>query len=230
MIIRTRRRCLYPPADQQNGSYNRQHRGNGPCQVRESGRSKASSNLYGTGPGNRLQREAQILCRLEPILWVFFQAVANDLLISRRNLGLLQIGTGRLFAQNRSHGVDFRFAVKGPASGHHLVENRAKAENVTAVIDCLAAKLLGRHVGYGAYDRAVLCDRGQILDCAMVVRAGLKLGHSEVKNLYAIVVRDEQILWFQITMNNMAIVCSDKRVYNLERILGGISRRDTSFT
>src|SRR5215469_12055461 len=230
MISRTRCRCLNPPTDQQQCGRNCHHRRNGPSDLQEPGCSMASSSLYGTGPGNRLQRERQILCRLEPILWVFFQAVANDLLIRRRNLGLLQIGTGRLFAQDRSHRVDFRFALKGPASGYHLVENRAKAEDVTAVIDCLAAKLLRRHVGYSAYDRAVLCDRGQILDSAIVFRAGLKLGYSEVKNLYAIVVRDEQILWFQITMNNMAIVCSDKRVYNLERILGGISRRDTSFT
>ena len=61
---------------------------------------------------------------------------------------------GSGLVQDRVHRVDAGVAAERRPAGEHLVQQDAEAEDVAAVIDLAAARLLGRHVGDGAEHHA----------------------------------------------------------------------------
>ena len=58
----------------------------------------------------------------------------------------------RIFVQDRVERVGLRDPLERPQASQHLVEHDAEAENVGAVIEPRAPRLLRRHVGHGADD------------------------------------------------------------------------------
>ena len=67
--------------------------------------------------------------------------------------------SGSLFSTRRQHVRDV-VARERAAAGEHLVEHDAEGPDVGALVDGLAARLLGRHVGRRAEDHAHLRRRG----------------------------------------------------------------------
>jgi hypothetical protein len=133
----------------------------------------------------------------------------------------------RLFAQDRDERLGARLALEGTLSRHHLVEDRAEGELVGTEVERLAARLLGRHVAGRAHDRAGLGRRrhGGRHD-RQVRRSGLdQLGEAKVEDLDEPVLRDHEVLGFQIPVNNprgvglgesVGHLCAD-----LEELAGG---------
>lgn len=86
----------------------------------------------------------------------------------------------------------------GPLVGEHLVEHRAKREQVGARIDCLTAYLLRRHVAGRAQDRAWVgrCSGGGISACRD------RLGQAEVENLDLTIREEKDVGWLEIAMDD----------------------------
>ena len=144
---------------------------------------------------NGLQCKYQVFRRLKPVLRLLLNAVTDDILISSGNGSLIEIRSCRLLPQNGCHSVDFGFSMKGPLARKQLIKDRAKAEDVASVIDRLAPKLFGRHVGHRADHRSVLGNGGQAFEATLFLSRELKLGHAEIENLDAVVVGEKQIFW-----------------------------------
>src|ERR1035438_6287676 len=184
---------------------------------------------HGRSRRQSLQCEDQILGGLEAVLWFLLQTMLDDVLISRRDRRLFQVGGWRLFAQHRGHRVDFGFTTKRPASSHHFVENRTEAEDVAAVVYRLAPQLLGRHVGDGANHSSMLGYRRQTLDAAIVFGRRLQFGHTEIQDLDPPVVRQKQIFRLEIAMNNEPVMSGGKALSDLESIVRGVPHGDGTF-
>ena len=52
-----------------------------------------------------------------------------------------------------------------------------------------------------------------------------KLGKAEVKNLHSSIIRNENVLWLQIPMNDPTLVRRRKSVQHLLRVIQGLSHR-----
>ena len=75
----------------------------------------------------------------------------------------------------------------------------------------------------------MLGHRGHAFDGAIVVGRSLQLGHTEIQNLDAAVVGDEQILRLEVAMNDVAIMRSGESMGDLESIVGRLGNRDRAF-
>ncbi len=76
--------------------------------------------------------------------------ILDDALNGRRYCAIRFRQLRRIVFQDRAHGVGGGLPSKRPFAGEHLVENRAEAENVTAVGGFLPPHLFRRHVAHGA--------------------------------------------------------------------------------
>ena len=61
---------------------------------------------------------------------------------------------GRIFFEDRRHGLGRGVATKGALAGDHFVEHGAESKNVGAGIDGSATDLLGSHIAGGAHDNS----------------------------------------------------------------------------
>ena len=121
---------------------------------------------------------------------VFFEAAAEQAADADRGVGR-ECGEVGLALDDGGKGVDHAVATKGGAAGEHLVEDAAKGPEVRALIDGLAAGLLGTHVGGGAEDHSdfggvevdgfPLVERDGAVGFAGV--AGDRLGEAKVEYL-----------------------------------------------
>ena len=93
------------------------------------------------------EREREIARRLETGGRVLLHAPAGDEPERRWNRSRRFVGDGRRRVfQDRADGVGRRGSGERTAAGEHLEDDAAQREDVDAVIDGLAARLLGRHV------------------------------------------------------------------------------------
>ncbi len=144
---------------------------------------------------------------METVRRLLLEAAPDDAI---ERAGQVRIDLGelrRILLQDRVHRLDVRIALEGAPAGHHFVEDRAEGKDVGAVVERLAADLLGRHVTDGAHDRADsrigdprLADVGH--------RAGQFgcLGESKIEDLDDAVLSDEDVLRLQIPMDDPALV------------------------
>jgi hypothetical protein len=112
-------------------------------------------------------------------------------------------------------------AGKGAAAAEHFVEDGAEAEDVAAGIDGFALGLLGGHVGSGAGDFAFLADGGG-LRLEPVRRAGQELGKAEIEDLDAAVAVDEDVVGFQVAVDDAGLVGGGESVADLDGVAEGI--------
>src|SRR5689334_2773065 len=98
------------------------------------------------------------------------------------------------------------------ASGH-LIQHRPKREQIGSRIEILTSDLLGRHISNRAQRGARTGERffwqrssrlgrsfygfGDSSNCRLVV-----LGQSKIKNLHLPACRDENVGWFDVTVND----------------------------
>src|SRR5437899_2036114 len=111
--------------------------------------------------------------------------------------------------------------MKSPAARKHLIENGAKRKDVGTVIDGLATDLLRRHVAYCAHNDARIgidTSRGNVCLRLTAVRLS-EFRNAEVENFYAAIIGDEDVVGFQIAMNDSFLMCGGKPVRDLARVL-----------
>ncbi len=113
---------------------------------------------------------------------------------------------GRIFVQDRDHGVRRRRLLECPLAREHFVEKRADGEDIGAVVDAGAAHLLGGHVTDCAHHESGLggVDSGEV--SGFKFRLALnQFGETEVQDFNLIVLSDEQVFRFKVAMNDAPV-------------------------
>ena len=172
--------------------------------------------------GERFEIESEIACRMEALRGILFQAMADDALERGRNVARGFGKLGRLFFEDRAHGVGSGVAVEGAFAGEHFVEDRAEGKDVGAVIGGLAADLLGRHVAGGAHDQCrVRWRRGRWARrrrSASDFGPG-QLGQTEVEDLDAAVFGEEDVFGLEVAVDDALFVRGGEAAGDLQGIL-----------
>src|SRR5580693_1104115 len=123
---------------------------------------------------------------------VFLQTLEDDSFHLGRQVGVETDWRYWGTIQNGFENYSRALSAKGQRAGGHLVQDRAKREQVGARIEFLGANLFRRHIGYGAHRSAGI---GEGLFQGQTVHAGAlgleDLGQSEVENLGVTVRGDD---------------------------------------
>ena len=110
-------------------------------------------------------------------------------------------------------------APKRQRPGTHLVENGAKGKQIGPGVEVLASNLLGRHIRDGAHRATGTGERFFGVDgrCAESDASRFEgdLGKSKIKNLRAPAIRDENVGWLDITMNDVLRMSGIQGIGNL---------------
>ena len=112
------------------------------------------------GERRLLQCGDELLRGLEPLLRRLLDAPPDDAVEGRRNAPARRRQVGRLLVEDGGHRVRGRVLLERFLAGEQLVEDRPEREDVRAVVDGVAAHLLGGHVPGGPHDRAGLREVG----------------------------------------------------------------------
>src|SRR6185436_8242857 len=97
------------------------------------------------------------------------------------------------------------------------------------MIDSTSGSLLRRHVADGSHHGAGLSAHltcWHIRGRFTLVSRFDQFGETEVEDLYAAVSRYENVIWFEIAMDDAAFVSSRKPASDLHRVFGRAPRRE----
>ena len=110
--------------------------------------------------------------------------------------------------------------MKRSRPGQHFVEDRAEAKQVGAVIGGVSANLFRGHVTNRAQHNARFRAPGQS-GCAGTECFRLldEFGEAEVKNLDAPIFGDEQVLWFEVAVDDTLLVGRSQAVSDLNSVI-----------
>ena len=119
-------------------------------------------------------------------------------------------GRRRLLGEDGHQRLHRGGPLEGAAAADHLVEDGAQRELVGAMVDGLAARLLGRHVARRAHDHALartrqrgLLARGQVDRVVLPLRRhGRELHQAEVEDLHQAVVGDHDVLGLEVAVHD----------------------------
>ena len=148
------------------------------------------------------------------------RAIRSRTLAGRGRRQLRQVGLAR---EDQTERLGDRLAVEQPRAGEHLVEHDAEGPDVGALVDGLAARLLGRHVGGGAEDHAGRRHGGRgdgrrVHGVARRADRGLgaqRLGEAEVEHLDGAVVADLDVGGLEVAMDDALLVRGLERLGDL---------------
>ena len=202
-------------------------------------RARRLTTRDGATPGATAARVAESDVRLSrakarsPADWkrcsgALLEAAAHDALDVRRD-GLVREREVRgLFAEDRRDDVGAGIAAERLPSREHLVEHRAEGEEIAARVGRFAAHLLGCHVTHGSEDHARLraARRGGEVRALPRARVLGELRETEVENLDAPVLRDEEVLGLEIAVDDALVVRGGKAAGDLDRPVHGAAKRE----
>jgi len=177
--------------------------------------------------GQRLEVEREIAGRLEPLLRVLLQAVAQDSLQPRRDTLVRDREIRRILSQDRRHRVRRRIPLEGAAARQHLVKNRAESEDVASSVRGLPAHLFGRHVAHRPHNDAGLGAGGvrRQVGARFGPLSGVRqLGETEVENLHPAVPRHEDVLGLEIPVDDALLVRGGQTLRELDRVVDRLAR------
>ncbi len=146
----------------------------------------------------------------------------------RRDGGSAQRQLRRFLVQDGGHGFRGRIPFEGTNPGEHLVQHRAKTENVGPAIDQPAAHLFRRHVSGGSQHRADLgcgCQFGQVPGGVACPHSGgflHRLGQAKIQDLHPAVAGNKNIVGFQVAMGDVSAVRCGQTVGNLNSVVNGL--------
>jgi hypothetical protein len=94
--------------------------------------------------------------------------------------------------------------MKRTSTGKHFVQNCAKRKDVRTLIDWTTHQLFRRHVSNSSHDHARIGIKASCWDvCLRLIAIQLReLRETKVENLYSSVVRDEDVVRFEIAVND----------------------------
>ena len=116
--------------------------------------------------------------------------------------------------------------MKRTLAGEHLVENRPKGEDVSAMVDGLAAYLFGRHVAGRPHHQAGIGSRSQSLVPLGRPRLALcQLREAEVQNLDSSVFGDEEVFGLEIAMDDALVVRRRESMRDLNAVIDRFANR-----
>lgn len=151
------------------------------------------------------------------MIGLFLQAVPDDTLQSRANLGSRLNQLRRFLVQNGAHGVRGRIAAEGTLSREHFVQDAAESKKIGAAVDLLSPDLLGRHIS----DRSHHLPFRRVAHFRGAFRHGLgfrlqQLGQAEIQDLNRPILGQEQVFRFQVPVNDASLMGDRQSAGNLQ--------------
>ncbi len=113
----------------------------------------------------------------------------------------MQVQRRRRRVHDRVHRLDAALAAERQRAAEHLVEQDAERENIGAVIDRAAARLLRRHVGDGAEDDIGI-GSGDRDGVALAGERRQQLREAEVDHLGVAVLGEHHVGGLEIAMHD----------------------------
>ena len=168
--------------------------------------------------GRVLERDAHVGDVPPAPLGIFLQAPAQHLANVRRRVGGKRAPIGRSF-EDGDNRVGNRVAREGRATGDHLEEHAAERPDVGALVDRVAAGLLGAHVR-GRSDDPVVSNVArkhgwQMRQVASAVRVARGHRQPEIEHFDLAACREFEIGRLQIAMDDALAVCGVEGIGNL---------------
>src|SRR5262249_31517601 len=122
--------------------------------------------------------------------------------------------------------------VEGTATGKHLVKNRAEGKDVRTLINRSAFQLFGRHVSdCSHHNTRIRIDAPCWNICLRLIAVGLRqLGETKVENLYAAIISNEDVVGFEIAMDDSLVVRCRESVGDLQRVINSVPLAQGSST
>jgi len=108
--------------------------------------------------------------------------------------GFRSFGIFRLFFYALIHHLPGGFAGERNVAGHHLVHDQAQRIEIATVIDRSAFDLFGRHVARRA-DKSAAAGHAHF--CGLE-----RSGEAKIGNEHLIVFADEDVVWFEVAMDD----------------------------
>ena len=180
-----------------------------------------------TAPSATAEGKREIARRLKPFRRVLLETPADDALDFGWNRCVGPLHRWWIGVEQRTDGVSAGLTVKGAATRQHFVEHRTEREDVGAVVDRLAAHLLGRHVAdrpkHGSGRR--LRHRHGDGQRAAGIRVRIDVREAEIQNLDPAVSGRDDVLGLEIAMDDAALVGGGDRGGHLARIVDGFPHR-----
>src|SRR6185295_8938693 len=111
--------------------------------------------------------------------------------------------------------------MKRASTRKHLVKNCAERKNIRALIDNSTLQLFRRHVTNRTHHHTRIGINASCrYFCLRLMTVQLReLRQTEIENLQATVVGNENIFRFQIAMDDSLLVCRRKPIRKLRRII-----------
>ena len=178
--------------------------------------------------GERLEVERDVAGRLEPLLRVLLQAVANDPVETRVDVLVRRREIRRLLRQDRRDRVGRRVPAEGALAREHLVQDRPEGEEVRPLVRGLPPHLLGRHVAHRPEHDAGLraAGDGAHVRLSALVLLGLELREPEVEDLDPAVLRQEKVLGLQVPVHDPLLVRRREPAGDLDGVVDRLAHRE----
>jgi hypothetical protein len=157
--------------------------------------------------------------------------VTDDALEARRDRLVGDREIRRILLEDRGHGLARRVRMEGPLPREHLVEDRAESEDVRARVGGPALDLLGRHVAESSHDDARLRPGGRGRQTRLRPRFSFRLselGEAEVEDLHAAVLRDEEVLGLEVSVDDPLLVRRRETLRDLQGVVDRLALREAA--
>ena len=164
---------------------------------------------------HRLEREGEVVRRVEALVPVLVQAAADHPVEHRGQRPENGAQRRRVVVQHRRDGVRGRGAGERATAAEGLVQDRSEGEEVRAPVRGEPARLLGREVAHGAHQEARLRVR---VGWVAAVRPR-QAGDPEVEDLDPSVRGEEEVVGLEVAVHDGARVRGLEPVAHLDREL-----------
>src|SRR6266496_3656745 len=103
----------------------------------------------------------------------------------------------------------------------HLIENGAKGKDVRTLINCATFQLFGRYVANCSHHHTRIRVDAPCWDICLRLNAIQlsQLCQTKVENLYAAISSNEDVVGFEIAVNNSFVMCGCQAIGDLQCVI-----------